>query len=105
MLRKHGDIIAEQERQGFIKKVPEIDTLMKKPIHYIPHHPIKKESSTTPKRIVYDCSCCKTPHHASLNDCLLSSRPALHELTSILLRFCLHAYAVTTDIEKAFRQE
>ncbi|XP_060568771.1 uncharacterized protein LOC132727352 [Ruditapes philippinarum] len=104
MLRKYGDIIVEQERRGFIERVQEKEIQTKKPIHYIPHHPIKKNSSTTPIRIVYDCSCRKTSHHASLNDCLQSTPPVLNELTSILLRSCLHAYAVTTDIEKAFLQ-
>jgi hypothetical protein len=98
MLRKYGDIIAAQERRGFIERDQEKEIQTKKPIHYIPHHPIKKNSSTTPIRIVYDCSCRKTPHHASLNDCLQSTPPALNELTSILLRFRVHAYAVTTDI-------
>ena len=63
---------------------------------------MKKESSTTPIRIVYDCSCRQTPNSPSLNDCLQSSPPVLNELTSTLLRFRLHSYGVTTDIEKAF---
>ena len=63
---------------------------------------MKKELSTTPIRIVYDCSCRQTSESPSLNDCLNSSPPVLNELTFILLRFRQHRYAVTTDIEKAF---
>ena len=102
MLKTYGEIIAEQERRGFIEKVPDTDLDSDEQIHYIPHHPVKKESSTTPIRIVYDCSCRQTPESASLNDCLKSTPPVLNELTSILLRFRQHRFAVTTYIEKAF---
>ena len=102
MLEKYSKIIAEQERRGFIEKVPDAEFDSTKQVHYIPHHPVKKESSTTPIRIVYDCSCRQTQDSPSLNDCLQSTPPVLNKLTSILLRFRLHSYVVTTDIEKAF---
>ncbi|CAC5418124.1 unnamed protein product [Mytilus coruscus] len=47
----------EQERRHFIKKVKETELPIDRPVHYIPHHSVAKESSTTLKRIVYDCSC------------------------------------------------
>ncbi|XP_060589910.1 interferon-induced very large GTPase 1-like [Ruditapes philippinarum] len=75
MLKKYRDVIAEQERRGFIEKVQEKEIQMTRPIHYYPHHPIKKNFPTTPIRIVNDCSCRKTPHHAILNDCLQCSSP------------------------------
>ena len=62
--------------------------------------PVKKESAIV--GIVYDCSCRKSPKLPSLNDCLESTPPILNDLTSILVRFRIHSYAVTTDIEKAF---
>ncbi|XP_061184416.1 uncharacterized protein LOC133192421 [Saccostrea echinata] len=61
-----------------------------------------QNSSTTPIRIVYDCSCRESRDKPSLNDCLDSTPPILNDLTSILTRFRLHEFAVTTDIEKAF---
>ena len=73
-----------------------------KGVHYIPHHPVQKNSPTTPIRIVYNCSCRQSSHHASLNDCLMVGDPALIDLCAILLRFRLHCYALSTDIEKAF---
>ena len=63
---------------------------------------MKKDSTTTPIRIVYDCSSRKSPNLPSLKDCLESTPPALNDLTSILMRFRIHSYAATTDIEKAF---
>ncbi|VDI36135.1 Hypothetical predicted protein [Mytilus galloprovincialis] len=55
-------------------------------VHYIPHQPVKKNSSTTPIRIVYDCSR-KDSEPPSLNDCLSSTPPQLNKLTDILTRF------------------
>ena len=102
LLQKYGDILQEQERRGFIEKVDESEPTNNK-VHYIPHHPVvKKESSTTPIRIVYDCSCRMSPEHSSLNDSLMNTPPALNDLSKILVRFRLHRYAITTDIEKAF---
>lgn len=101
ILAKYGEIIEEQERRGFIEKVPESEEKPQR-VHYIPHHPVKKDSSTTPVRIVYDCSCRQSYDHLSLNDCLETRPPQLNDITSLLARFRLHEKAVTTDIEKAF---
>ncbi|XP_060554089.1 uncharacterized protein LOC132715133 [Ruditapes philippinarum] len=55
MLQKYGQIISEQKNRGFIERVT--DDNIDKRVHYIPHHGVKKDSATTPIRIVYDCSC------------------------------------------------
>ncbi|XP_063408858.1 uncharacterized protein LOC134692334 [Mytilus trossulus] len=101
LLKKYGDIIAEQERRGFVETVDENEQKGGK-IHYIPHHPIHKESSTTPIRIVYDCSCRQSPSHPSLNDCLMDTPPKLNDLTNLLVQFRANQFATCTDIEKAF---
>ena len=61
-----------------------------------------KNSVTTPIRIVYDCSCRGSSNSASLNDCPTTGPTFLNNLCSILLRFRTHAFALSTDIEKAF---
>lgn len=66
-LKIYGDIIEEQLKRGFIERLKPTSTT---DTHYIPHHPVKEESSTTPIRIVYDCSCRQSQTHSSLNDCL-----------------------------------
>ena len=71
-------------------------------VHYLPHHPVNKDSLTTPIRIVYDCSCWESGQSASLNDCLTVGTSFLNNLCAILLRFHIHAFALSTDIEKAF---
>ena len=100
LLKQYGNIIAEQERKGFIERVPEDDNTSH--THYIPHHPVRKESSTTPIRIVYDCSCKQSHDSPSLNDCLHAGPPFLNDLSAILLRFRQHSFAFSADIEKAF---
>ncbi|VDH91531.1 Hypothetical predicted protein [Mytilus galloprovincialis] len=48
MFRKYGgEIITDQEQRGFIEKVCDESTCTNK-VHYIPHHPVKKDSVTTP---------------------------------------------------------
>ena len=101
LLQVYNNIIREQERRGFIENVPDCDQPSSK-IHYIPHHPLIKESSTTPIRIVYDCSCKLSPTSASLNDCLIHTPPNLNDISSLVLRFRSSKCGVTTDIEKAF---
>jgi len=100
MLKMYGGIIAEQERRGFIERVNPTSSHIN--VHYIPHHPVKKESATTPIRIVYDCSCKQSPNVPSLNDCLHSGPPFLNDLCAILIRFRQHVFAFSADIEKAF---
>ena len=54
-LRMYNDIIQEQQSRGFIERVNNPDTT-NGVCHYIPHHAVLKDSTTTPLRIVYDCS-------------------------------------------------
>ena len=100
LLHTYGTIIKEQEQRGFIKKIP--NTANNHNVHYVPHHPVKKDSPTTPIRIVYDCSCKASPKLASLNDCPQPGPPLLNDMSAILLRFRTHSYGIVTDIEKAF---
>ena len=82
VLKKYDEIIREQERRGFIELVP----AEKEPpsqVHYIPHHPVEKDSSTTPVRIVYECSCRQSPNQPSLNDCLEFTPPVINAGTNL----------------------
>ena len=100
LLSKYNEILADQQRRGFIERVHPPDHCKK--CHYIPHHAVRKDSTTTPIRIVYDCSCHQSRDQPSLNDCLLSGDPQLNDLCCILLRFRCHPIGICTDIEKAF---
>ena len=102
LLQLYDGIIKEQEQRGFIERVDDGDDAAATDVHYLPHHPVKKDSVTTPIRIVYDCSCRGNNRATSLNDCLTVGPPFLNNLCAILLRFRIHAFALSTDIEKAF---
>ena len=101
---KYDEAIREQREKGFIEKVD--DTRRGQGIlHYIPHLPVfKEDSATTKMRIVYDASARGTNKTPSMNDCLQIGPCLLKALLGILLRFRLHKYAFTADIEKAFLQ-
>ena len=100
IFKLYNDIISEQLSRGFIEQIP--STHLAKDVHYIPHHPVKKDSPTTPVRIVYDCSCRQSQNHPSLNDCLLVGPTLLNDMCGMLLHFRLHKFGLSTDIEKAF---
>jgi len=70
--------------------------------HYILYHAVKKDSPTTPIRIVYDCSSRSSHNAPSLNECMEIGPPFMNDLCSIILRFRLHKIAISTDMEKAF---
>ena len=73
-------------------------------IHYIPHFPAFKESSTTAMRIIYDASAKISSTALSLNDCLHTGPDLIQRLQNMLLTFRSHKIAFTADIEKAFLQ-
>jgi hypothetical protein len=65
LLKCCGDIIEQQTERRFIENVEE--TKLTDKAHYIPHHPVRKESTTTPVRIVFNCSFHSSPIFSSLN--------------------------------------
>ena len=83
LLHKYTETIEEQEKRGFIKKVTTDEVIQNRQLHYIPHHPVKKYSVTTPIRIVYGCRCRQNKDSASLNDCLQNVPPTLNDITAI----------------------
>jgi hypothetical protein len=54
LLQTYVTFINDQLEKGFIEKIP--DPTPTSNSHYIPHHPVRKISFTTPIRVVYDCS-------------------------------------------------
>ncbi|XP_012285782.1 uncharacterized protein LOC105702648 [Orussus abietinus] len=77
---------------------------LEKPIHFLPHHAVMKESSSTTKlRVVFDGSCKTTSNH-SLNDILMTDSTIQQDLFSIILRFKQHPYVITADVAKMYRQ-
>ena len=81
----YNNIILDQEKRGFIEILSPDHQL--KQAHYLPHHPVKKETIITPIRIVFEGNFQQRKGLASLNDCLLVGTPFLNDLCSILLHF------------------
>lgn len=74
------------------------------PHYFIPHQCVLRPQSTSTKlRVVFDASC-KTSTQISLNDTLMIGPTVQEELYSTLIRFRMHKYAITADIEKMYRQ-
>ncbi|XP_006812926.1 uncharacterized protein LOC102804955 [Saccoglossus kowalevskii] len=97
----YDKIISDQLKAGFIERVEQDDTTSG---HYLPHRSVKRDSSSTPIRIVYDCSATSGIGQPSLNDCLERGPPLLNDLTAMLVRFRSNPVALASDIEKAFLQ-
>ncbi|XP_058808897.1 uncharacterized protein LOC131674316 [Phymastichus coffea] len=72
--------------------------------YYLPHHAVNKESSETTKlRVVFDASA-KTSTDISLNDVLMVGPTIQNTIFEQILRFRIHPYVITGDIEKMYRQ-
>lgn len=70
------------------------------PTYYFPHHAVVKNSSITTKvRVVFDDSALARSG-LSLNNILLRRLNVQPDIISIILRFRLHAVAITADVAK-----
>ncbi|XP_054711082.1 uncharacterized protein LOC129220677 [Uloborus diversus] len=67
------------------------------------HHVINESSSTTKLRVVFNASA-KTTSGVSLNDTLMNGPKVQDDLFAILLRFRCHNIAITSDLQKMYRQ-
>ena len=94
----YDNIMIDYIRRDFIEGIIDIDNTVG---HFIPHHPVYKDSTTTPIHIVYDCSY-KANSQPSLNDCLNTGPKLINDLVEILVRFRCHNVGFVSDIEKAF---
>ena len=93
----------EYFEQGHAESVPEAD--LDKPckdVLYLPMHAVMKKSSTTTKvRAVFDASA-KSSTGVSLNDQLMVGPTVHSSLIDVLLRFRNHRIALTTDVSRMY---
>lgn len=95
------DVLEGHRNMGIIETAP--DDCKVGETHYLPHHGVmKEESSTTKLRVVFDASAKSKKNVPSLNDCLMKGSNYTPLLYDILLRFRTKAIALTADIAKAF---
>ncbi|XP_068224819.1 uncharacterized protein, partial [Palaemon carinicauda] len=93
-------ILDEYLEENFIELVP-LGTRVEK-VHYLPHHPVVKNSATTTMRIVFNASYRSNPNSLSLNDSLYTGPNLASKIQSMILMFLEKAFGLTSDISKAF---
>ena len=102
MIDKYDEIIQEQLKEGIVERVVEEPH---ERVFYIPHKPVKRETSTTTKlRIVFDASAKPSEESPSFNECLETGPPLQNLLWNVLVRNRVKPVALTADIKQAFLQ-
>lgn len=105
ILEQVCEIFREQEKLGFIERVPDEEINAKdRVIHYLPHHTVYREDKIhTKARQVFNGSA-KRHNLPSLNECLSKGENIYNDLCGILIRARLKGILITADIAKAFLQ-
>ncbi|XP_026746091.1 uncharacterized protein LOC113507434 [Trichoplusia ni] len=95
----YQEFIHEYEKLGHMKECYE----RKKPLCYLPHHGVIRESSTTTKlRVVFNASS-KTSTGSSLNDLMECGPKLQRDIQKLLLRWRTYEFVYTADFEKIYR--
>ena len=100
LFEQYNNVIEEYKGKKFIEEVDPTDYSG----CFLPHHPVFKESATTPLRIVFNASSYPKGGGKSLNDCLYAGPSLTTKLHDLLLTFRSNSFAVISDISKAFHR-
>ncbi|XP_057659301.1 uncharacterized protein LOC130895773 [Diorhabda carinulata] len=105
LFSEYSKFISEYVNLGHAKYVTLNLTNSKNELKYfIPHLCVIREQSISTKlRVVFDSSC-PTSTGVSLNDITLKGYQVQPDLFDILCRFRLNKFAITSDVQKMFRQ-
>lgn len=98
---KYDEVFKCWQNEGIVEEVSE--SKVEEIRHFIPHHAVLKEGSTTPVRPVFDASC-HEKRKPSLNDCLEKGVNFIEKIPTLLNRFRLGKFGVISDIKQAFLQ-
>ncbi|GBL76691.1 hypothetical protein AVEN_53386-1 [Araneus ventricosus] len=98
----YDDVFQDWQKEGIIEEVDPMQEI-KQGQHFLPHHPVFKENSTTKVRLVFDGSA-KERNTPSINDCLEKGPNLVELIPSLMNRFRVGKYGVIADIKKAFLQ-
>ncbi|XP_068240901.1 uncharacterized protein [Palaemon carinicauda] len=101
LVTDYRKILDEYLEENFIEPVP-LDTPVDGKVHYLPHHPVFKNSATTPMRIVFNNSSMSNPNSLSRNDSLYTGPNLASKIQSIILMFREKPFGLTADISNAF---
>ncbi|GFT08518.1 uncharacterized protein TNCV_5024211 [Trichonephila clavipes] len=98
-LGKYEAVFHSWQNEDIIEEVQNVAD--KKNEHYLPHHPVYKDNSTTKIRPVFDGSA-KEKNSSSINECLEKGPNMVELIPTIVNKFRLRKFGITADIEKAF---
>ncbi|GBM62685.1 hypothetical protein AVEN_257281-1 [Araneus ventricosus] len=98
----YDDVFQDWQKEGIIEEVDPMKGI-KQGQHFVPHHPVFKENSTTKVRPVFDGSA-KERNTPYINDCLEKGPDLVELIPSLINRFRVGKYGVIADIKKAFLQ-
>ncbi|GFX09989.1 uncharacterized protein TNCV_4101291 [Trichonephila clavipes] len=98
-LEKYEAVFHSWQNEDIIEEVQNVAD--KKNEHYLPHHPVYKDNSTTKIRPVFDGSA-KEKNSSSINECLEKGPNMVELIPTIVNKFRLRKFGITADIEKAF---
>ncbi|XP_057339388.1 uncharacterized protein LOC130676895 [Microplitis mediator] len=110
--RLSSDVILKERYFKFLQEYEDLGHMVAVPInapepshtHYLPHHGVLREQSTSTKlRVVFNGSS-KTSSQVSLNDIMHTGPKTQSDIFDVLLYIRQHKYIFITDIVKMFRQ-
>lgn len=97
---EYSKFIREGIELGHIEEAPHEQNQL---VHYMPHHCVFEDSTTTKLRVVYNGSQ-KTSNFKSLNEQLAIGKVNQRDIFSLLIRFRMFRYVFTADVEKMYKQ-
>lgn len=102
LAKQYDDFMLKYMKLGHMQPVTSSSSST---VRYYPlHHAVIKDNSITTKlRVVFDASATGSSG-MSLNNIMLKGPTVQPTLRSILLRFWTHTFALTSDVEKMYRQ-
>ncbi|GBM14563.1 hypothetical protein AVEN_105691-1 [Araneus ventricosus] len=86
----YDDVFQDWQKEGIIEEVDPMQEI-KQGQHFLPHHPVFKENSTTKVRPVFDGSA-KERNTPSINDCLEKGPNLVELIPSLMNRFRVGKY-------------
>ncbi|XP_055932737.1 uncharacterized protein LOC129962766 [Argiope bruennichi] len=86
----YDDVFQYWQSEGIIEEVDPMQEI-KEGQHFLPHHPVFKENSTTKVRSVFDGSAKEKNTH-SINDCLEKGPNLVELIPSLINRFRVRKY-------------
>ncbi|GBN73237.1 hypothetical protein AVEN_155507-1 [Araneus ventricosus] len=93
----YDDVFQDWKKEGIIEEVDPMQEI-KQGQHFLPHHPVFKENSTTKVRPVFDGSA-KERNTPSINDCLEKGPNLVELIPSLMNRFRVGKYGDTMSLD------